>query len=56
MVFVFSDGPPSLMVIPASLESHMGFEQLGIENILTFFETGKALTPVNLQWLEPAKL
>ena len=35
----------------ASVDSHVGFEKLGIENILSFFETGKALTPVNLSWL-----
>jgi len=35
----------------ASLSSHMGFEKLGIENILSFFRTGKAITPVNLQWM-----
>ncbi|KAF2404661.1 D-isomer specific 2-hydroxyacid dehydrogenase [Trichodelitschia bisporula] len=35
----------------ASLESHIGFEKLGIENILAFFETGKALTPVNLEFM-----
>jgi len=40
----------------ASLESHMGFEKLGMENILSFFGTGKALTPVNLQWFDQAKL
>jgi lactate dehydrogenase-like 2-hydroxyacid dehydrogenase len=40
----------------ASLESHMGFERIGIENILSFFETGEAITPVNLQWLIQAKL
>lgn len=36
----------------ASLNSHMGFEKLGIENILSFFATGKAVTPVNLQWMD----
>ncbi|QDS70055.1 hypothetical protein FKW77_004230 [Venturia effusa] len=36
----------------ASLESHMGFEKIGMENILSFFETGKAITPVNLEWIE----
>lgn len=36
----------------ASVESHEGFERLGMENILAFFETGTALTPVNLQWLK----
>ncbi|KAL9093052.1 MAG: hypothetical protein Q9165_004190 [Trypethelium subeluteriae] len=36
----------------ASVDSHVGFERLGIENILSFFETGKALTPVNIHWME----
>jgi lactate dehydrogenase-like 2-hydroxyacid dehydrogenase len=36
----------------ASLDSHIGFERLGIENILSFFETGKAITPVNLHLME----
>ncbi|EKG13183.1 hypothetical protein MPH_09655 [Macrophomina phaseolina MS6] len=36
----------------ASVESHIGFERLGIENILSFFQTGKAVTPVNLHFLE----
>ncbi|KAF1809081.1 hypothetical protein P152DRAFT_175630 [Eremomyces bilateralis CBS 781.70] len=35
----------------ASLESHIGFERLGMENILSFFETGKAISPVNLQMM-----
>lgn len=40
----------------ASVESHVGFERLGMENILSFFETGKAVTPVNMQWIDQAKL
>ncbi|KAF2454690.1 D-isomer specific 2-hydroxyacid dehydrogenase [Lineolata rhizophorae] len=40
----------------ASVESHIGFERLGMENIMSFFETGKALTAVNLQWIEQPKL
>lgn len=32
----------------ASVDSHVGFERLGMENILGFFETGKAVTPVNM--------
>ncbi|KAL9081234.1 MAG: hypothetical protein Q9157_000209 [Trypethelium eluteriae] len=36
----------------ASVDSHVGFERLGIENILSFFEMGKALTPVNMHWME----
>jgi lactate dehydrogenase-like 2-hydroxyacid dehydrogenase len=40
----------------ASLNSHMGFERLGMENIISFFDKGQALTPVNSQWVERAKL
>ena len=36
----------------ASIDSHIGFERLGLENILSFFETGEAMTPVNLHWLQ----
>ncbi|KAF2006288.1 D-mandelate dehydrogenase-like protein [Amniculicola lignicola CBS 123094] len=36
----------------ASVESHVGFERLGIENILSYFEGKGAVTPVNLQWLK----
>jgi lactate dehydrogenase-like 2-hydroxyacid dehydrogenase len=39
----------------ASVESHVGFERLGIENLLGFFERGEAVTPVNLQWLREGK-
>lgn len=35
----------------ASVESHIGFEKIGMENILSFFDTGKAVTPVNLEWV-----
>jgi hypothetical protein len=31
----------------ASLDSHIGFERLGMENIISFHQTGKAFTPVN---------
>ena len=31
----------------ASLDSHIGFERLGMENILSFHQNGKAITPVN---------
>ncbi|KAI5924592.1 D-isomer specific 2-hydroxyacid dehydrogenase [Camillea tinctor] len=34
----------------ASLDSHIGFERLGMENITSFFETGRAVSPVNLQF------
>jgi lactate dehydrogenase-like 2-hydroxyacid dehydrogenase len=40
----------------ASLESHMGFETLGMQNIIRFYETGKAISPVNLQWINSSKL
>jgi phosphoglycerate dehydrogenase-like enzyme len=36
----------------ATSDSHMGFEKLGMENILAYLDTGKALTPVNLHWLQ----
>lgn len=35
----------------ASVESHIGFERLGIENLMSYFGGEGALTPVNLQWL-----
>lgn len=40
----------------ASVNSHMGFEKQGMENILGFLEGGKAITPVNLQFFDQAKL
>jgi lactate dehydrogenase-like 2-hydroxyacid dehydrogenase len=41
----------------ASVDSHIGFERLGMENILSYFETGKAVTPVNLHFfVKQAKL
>lgn len=36
----------------ASVDSHIGFERLGMENILSFFESGKAVTPVNLHFFD----
>ena len=38
----------------ASVESHIGFERLGIENLLGWLEMGEAglVSPVNLQWLK----
>lgn len=30
-----------------TVDSHIGFERLGIENILQFLKTGEAITPVN---------
>lgn len=35
----------------ASVDSHVGFERLGIENLLSWLEKGEAVTPVNLHWL-----
>lgn len=35
-----------------SLDSQRGFETIGMENIFSFFETGKANTPVNLQYFK----
>jgi len=40
----------------ASVESHIGFERLGMENILSFFKEGKALTAVNAHLIRQAKL
>ncbi|KAF2677349.1 D-mandelate dehydrogenase-like protein [Lentithecium fluviatile CBS 122367] len=36
----------------ASVESHVGFERLGMENLLGFLGGGEAVTPVNLHWLK----
>lgn len=36
----------------ASVESHIGFERLGMENLLSYLGGGDAITPVNLQWLK----
>lgn len=36
----------------ASVDSHIGFERLGMENILSYFEKGKAVTPVNLHFFD----
>lgn len=40
----------------ASVDSHIGFEKLGMENIISFFGTGKALTPVNAHLINQSKL
>ncbi|KAK3726081.1 hypothetical protein LTR37_000229 [Vermiconidia calcicola] len=40
----------------ASIDSQKGFSTLSMENILSFYETGKALTPVNLQHFERESL
>ncbi|KAJ8128440.1 hypothetical protein O1611_g5193 [Lasiodiplodia mahajangana] len=39
----------------ASVDSHIGFEAMGMQNIVSYFETGKAVSPVNLQFLEEPK-
>ncbi|KAI1493644.1 D-isomer specific 2-hydroxyacid dehydrogenase [Biscogniauxia mediterranea] len=39
----------------ASLDSHVGFERLGMQNIVSYFDTGKALSPVNLQFFPKTK-
>jgi lactate dehydrogenase-like 2-hydroxyacid dehydrogenase len=36
----------------ASVESHVGFERLGMENLMGFLGGTGAVTPVNLQWLK----
>lgn len=36
----------------ASVESHVGFERLGMENLLGYLGGGEAVTPVNAQWLK----
>lgn len=36
----------------ASVESHIGFERLGMENLISFLEGGDPITPVNLRWLK----
>ncbi|KAF2465361.1 D-mandelate dehydrogenase-like protein [Lindgomyces ingoldianus] len=36
----------------ASVESHIGFERLGMENLIEFFDGRGAITPVNMQWLK----
>ncbi|KAF9767484.1 hypothetical protein IL306_015338 [Fusarium sp. DS 682] len=40
----------------ASLDSHMGFEKLGMENILEFWRAGKAISPVNAHLIKQSKL
>lgn len=41
----------------ASVESHIGFERLGMENLLGWLEKGEAglVSPVNLHWLKRDK-
>ncbi|KAI9037794.1 D-mandelate dehydrogenase-like dehydrogenase [Aspergillus affinis] len=38
-----------------TVDTHVGFERLAMENIEAFFKTGKALTPVNAHLVEQAK-
>ena len=40
----------------ASLDSHIGFERLGMENIISFASTGKAISPVNAHLIKPSRL
>ncbi|KAH7262887.1 hypothetical protein BKA59DRAFT_464704 [Fusarium tricinctum] len=40
----------------ASLDSHIGFEKLGMENIISFQKTGKAISPVNAHLIKQSKL
>jgi phosphoglycerate dehydrogenase-like enzyme len=35
-----------------TVDSHMGFERMGIENILAYMKTGKAISPVNMHSLK----
>ncbi|GAD91596.1 D-mandelate dehydrogenase [Paecilomyces variotii No. 5] len=35
-----------------TVDTHVGFEKLAMENILSFFQEGKALTPVNLHLIK----
>ncbi|KAH6876430.1 D-isomer specific 2-hydroxyacid dehydrogenase [Thelonectria olida] len=40
----------------ASLDSHIGFEKLGMENIISFEKTGKAISGVNVHLIKQSKL
>jgi lactate dehydrogenase-like 2-hydroxyacid dehydrogenase len=40
----------------AAVESHVGFERLGMENILSFLESGKAITAVNAHLINKSRL
>ncbi|KAM0432475.1 hypothetical protein ACHAQK_009700 [Fusarium lateritium] len=40
----------------ASLDSHIGFEKLGMENIMSFQKSGKAISPVNAHLIKQSKL
>ncbi|KAI0476358.1 D-isomer specific 2-hydroxyacid dehydrogenase [Xylariaceae sp. FL0804] len=39
----------------ASLDSHIGFERLGMENITSFLAKGRAVSPVNLHLMQQGK-
>jgi lactate dehydrogenase-like 2-hydroxyacid dehydrogenase len=36
-----------------SVESHIGFERLGMENIIAYFKTGTPVSPVNMHLISP---
>jgi lactate dehydrogenase-like 2-hydroxyacid dehydrogenase len=40
----------------ASLDSHIGFEKLGMDNIVSFLDTGKAVSPVNSHLIKQSRL
>ncbi|KAH8681995.1 D-isomer specific 2-hydroxyacid dehydrogenase [Xylariales sp. PMI_506] len=40
----------------ASLDSHIGFERLGMENIISFAKSGKAISPVNAHLIKQSRL
>lgn len=40
----------------ASLDSHIGFESLGMENITSFHDNGKAVSPVNAHLIKQSRL
>ncbi|KAF4974226.1 hypothetical protein FZEAL_8841 [Fusarium zealandicum] len=40
----------------ASLDAHIGFERLGMENITSFNKTGKAISPVNTHLIKQSRL
>lgn len=40
----------------ASLDAHMGFERLGMQNILSYAQSGKAISPVNAHLIKQSRL
>lgn len=40
-------------VAGGTVDSQIGFERMGMENILGFLESGKTISAVNLEWLKP---